>query len=451
MLAGRQPVQEPETHYTRGKDGHVAYQVVGDGPFDLVLNPSWVTNLDAMWEEPTLARFLRRLGAFSRLICFDKRGTGVSDPIPLAAIPTLEQWNDDVRAVMDAVGSERAAILGLVEGGPMAMLFAATYPERTSALVLVETFARLRRDADYPIGYPAAAVPTFMERFEESWGSGKLVDVIAPSVAHDERFRRWYARFERLSIPRGAATAMYATMFDVDVRHVLPTIRVPTLVLHRSGDRHLRVGHGRYLAEHIPGARYVELPGEDYIFHVGDTEPMLGEIEEFLTGARSAPESDRVLATVMVTDIVGSTERAAALGDMGWRDLHAAHHEAVRREIERYRGREIDTAGDGFLARFDGPARAVRCACDIGLSVQRLGIDIRAGLHTGEVEYLGERVAGIAVHTAARVAGLARAGEVLVSSTVKDLVAGSGLRWAERGTHALKGVPGEWRLFGVAG
>ena len=440
---------EPETHYTRGKEGHVAYQVVGDGPFDVVFIPSWLSCVEAMWEEPTLAHFLRRLGMFSRLLCFDKRGSGVSDPVPLAALPTLEQWNDDVRAVMDAVGSQRAALLGVAEGGPMAMLFAATYPERTSALVLVNTFARLLRDADYGCGYPADRVPKFLTGMEELWGTGGSVSFVAPSVAHDERFRRWYGRYERLAMGPGAFAAMYATMFETDVRHVLPAIRVPTLILHRSGDRHIRVGHGRYLAEHIPAAKYVELPGEDHVVHVGDTEAMLGEIEEFLTGARSAPESDRVLATVLFTDIVGSTEHAAALGDGGWRDLLVAHHEMVRRELERCRGREIGTTGDGFLALFDGPARAVRCACAIAQAVRRLGIDIRAGLHTGEVEFVAKDVSGIAVHTAARVAALAGPGDVFVSSTVKDLVAGSGLRFAERGTHALKGVPDEWRLFAV--
>jgi len=272
---------------------------------------------------------------------------------------------------------------------------------------------------------------------------------MAPSLTHDERVRRWSPRYERLAMGPGETAAMYATMFDIFVRHVLPAIRVPTLVLHRRGDRHVRVGHGRYLAGHIPAAKYVELRGEDNLFHVGDTGTMLGEIEEFLTGARSAPELDRVLATVLITDIVGSTERAAALGDAGWRDLLAAHHEVVRRELERYRGREIGMTGDGFLATFDGPSRAVRCACAVAQAVRRLGIEVRAGLHTGEVEYVGENVIGIAVHTAARVAALAGPGEVLVSSTVKDLVAGSGLRFADRGTHALKGVPDEWRLFAV--
>ena len=443
------PVQEPETHYTRGKEGHVAYQVVGDGPLDVVFIPWWASNVDAMWEEPSLARFLRRLATFSRLLCFDKRGTGVSDTVPLAALPTLEDWTDDVRTVMQAAGSKRAALLGHGHGGQMAMLFAATYPEQTSALILADCCARHLRDVDYPWGVPTDRIPLALERVEELWGTGGNLDFIAPSVAHDERFRRWYSRYERLAVGPRAAAAIHAWHSEIDLRGVLSGIRVPTLVLHRAGDRFLRVGHGRYLAEHIQAAKYVELPGEDHLFHVGDTEAMLGEIEEFLTGARSSPEADRVLATVLFTDIVGSTERAAALGDAGWRDLLAAHHEMVRRELEQHRGREIDTSGDGFLATFDGPARAVRCACAIGHAVRRLGIDVRAGLHTGEVECIGERVAGIAVHTAARVAALAGPGEVLVSSTVKDLVAGSGLRFAERGTHALKGVPDEWRLFAV--
>ena len=440
---------QPETHYTRGKEGHVGYQVVGDGPVDLVFIPSWLTCIDGMWEEPTLAGFLRRLGTFSRVLCFDKRGTGVSDPVPLAAIPTLEQWNDDVSAVMDAVGTRRAALVGVAEGGPMALLFAATYPERTSALVLVDTFARLLRDVDYGCGYPADRVPQFLARFEELWGTPPFVDFMAPSVAHDERFRRWYARYERLAMGPGAATAMYATMFEIDVRHVLPAIRVPTLVLHRGGDRHVRVGHGRYLAAHIPGAKYVELPGEDNLFHVGDTETMLGEIEEFLTGVRSQAEADRILATVLFTDIVNSTERVATLGDRRWRDLLEGHQSLVRQELARFRGREVKTLGDGFLATFDGPARAIRCACAIRDGVRGLGIEIRAGLHTGECERIGEDVGGIAVHIGARVVASATPGEVLVSSTVKDLVAGSGLQFVDHGTHNLSGVPGEWRLFAV--
>jgi class 3 adenylate cyclase len=438
-------MQHPETRYARGKDGNVAYQVVGDGPLDLVFIPGWANNVDAMWEEPSLARFLRRLATFSRLLCFDKRGTGVSDTVPLAALPTLEDWSDDVGTVMRAAGSTRAALLG--HSGPMAMLFAATHPEQTSALILVDTYARLARDVDYPWGMPLARTRQAFERVWEEWGTGSNLDVLAPSMAGDERFRRWYARYERLAMGPRAARALNTSAFESDLRSVLPAIRVPTLVLHRIGNRFIRVGHGRYLADHIRGAKFVELPGDDHMFYVGETEAMLSEIEEFLTGARPVPEFDRVLATVLFTDIVGSTERAAALGDRAWRALLDTHHEIVRRELERHRGREIQVVGDGLLATFDGPARAIRCACAMTDAVRGLGIDIRAGLHTGEIELVGSDVAGIAVHIGSRVAGEAGAGEVLVSSTVKDLVAGSGIRFADRGLHVLKGVPGEWRLF----
>lgn len=442
-------MHSPDTLYARSEDGHVGFQVVGDGPQDLVFIPSWSSNLDVMWEEPSIARFLRRLATFTRVLCFDKRGTGVSDPVPLAALPTLEQWSDDVRSVMDTAGSKRAALLGHGEGGQMAMLFAATYPEQCSALILLDTCARHLRDIDYPWGLPADRVAQFLEQFEERWGTGDNVDMIATSVARDERFRGWYGRYERLAMGPRAATTMYVTHLERDLRGVLAAIRVPTLVLHRAGNHHIRIGHGRYLAEHIPGAKYVELPGEDHLFYAGETETILGEIEEFLTGVRSPVETDRVLVTVLFTDIVGSTERAAALGDHAWRERLDSHHEIARRELERHRGREIEFVGDGLLATFDGPARAVRCACAISEAVRSLGLEIRAGLHTGEVELAGSAVRGIAVHTGARVAAAAGAGEVLVSSTVKDLVAGSGISFADRGLRVLKGVPGEWRLFAV--
>jgi pimeloyl-ACP methyl ester carboxylesterase len=439
----------PETRYARSKDGNVAYQVVGDGPRDLVFIPWWATNVDVMWEEPTIARFLRRLASFSRLLCFDKRGAGVSDPVPLAALPTLEQWSDDVRTVMEAAGSRRAALLGHSQGGQMAMLFAATYPAETSALVLVDSCARQFGGLPSSSGAAAEGPPLTLDEIEALWGSGVNLDVFAPSAAGDDRFRRWYARYERLCLSPRMVRAVVASDFEKDLRGVLPAIRVPTLVLHRTGNRFLPVEHGRYLAAHIPGAKLVEIPGADHLFHLGETETMLGEIEEFLTGERPVPEADRVLATVLFTDIVGSTERAAALGDRAWRALLDAHHEVARRELERHRGRAVEIVGDGLLATFDGPARAIRCALAIAEGLRTLGIEIRAGLHTGEIELAGDAVRGIAVHIGARVAGEANAGEVLVSSTVKDLVAGSGIRFADRGVRALKGVPDEWRLFAV--
>jgi pimeloyl-ACP methyl ester carboxylesterase len=350
----------PETRYARSKDGNVAYQVMGDGPLDLVFIPSWVNNLDAMWEEPTLAHFLRRLAAFSRLICFDKRGGGVSDTVSLDALPTLEQWSDDVRTVMRAVGSRQAALLGLGAGGQMAMLFAASHPDLASALILVNSSARRLRDADYPWGLPVERLPARLDRIEELWGTGGNLDFIAPSVARDERFRRWYARFERLSMGPRAAHAIVAAGWESDLRPVLPAIRAPTLILHRSGDQFFRVEQGRYLAEHIEGASFVELPGEDHLFYAGETGAMLAEIQQFLTGMRSVPEIDRVLATVLFTDIVGSTERAAELGDRAWREILATHREIVRRELDLHRGREIKFLGDGLLATFDGPARAIQ-------------------------------------------------------------------------------------------
>jgi class 3 adenylate cyclase len=440
-----------ETRYARSKDGYVAYQVVGDGPLDLVFIPGWASNVEVIWEESSFAHFLHRLSTFSRLLCFDKRGSGVSDPVPLAALPTLEQWMDDVRAVMDAADSKRAALLGSHEGGQMAMLFAATYPERTSALILLHTCARHLRDEDYPWGLPAERVPQLLERTEESWGTGRVLELLAPSLAHDERFRRWFAGYERQALSPRAAVIMQAAYLERDLRAVLPSIRVPTLVVHRAANRHIRVGHGRYLAEHIAGAKYVELPGDDHLIVVGDTEAVLAEIEEFLTGIRPPLESDRVLATVLFTDIVTSTARAAQVGDRRWKDLLDQHDRLIRGELDRHRGRLVKNTGDGILATFDGPARAIRCAQAIATGVKVLGIDVRAGLHAGEIELRGEDVTGMAVNIAARVMDAAGPGEVVVSSTVKDLVAGSGLRFAERSTRELRGVPGEWRLFAVEG
>ena len=436
---------QPKTQYAKSGDLHIAYQVVGQGSVDLVLVPGWVSHIEFAWDEPWLSAFLQRLSSFSRLILLDRRGTGLSDRV--ANLPTLEQRMDDVRAVMDAVGSERAAIFGISEGGPMCLMFAATYPERTTALVLYGTFARLTRAPDYPIGMPADALQIFLERIERGWGTGFSADVFAPSMAGNDRFRESWARLERFAVSPASARSLIAMMYETDARQILPVIRVPTLLVQRVGDRVSRIEGARYMAERIPGVKYVELPGDDHIPWLGDVEAVLGEVEEFLTGVRHGREADRVLATILFADIVGSTEKAAALGDRRWRELLDTYYALARRELARFRGREIDTAGDGFFAAFDGPARGIRCAAAIAAGVRPLGIEVRAGLHTGECEVMGEKVGGIAVHIGARIASHARPGEVLVSSTVKDLVAGAGLGFDDQGAHALKGVPGEWRLF----
>ena len=437
----------PETRYTRSGDVNIAYQVFGEGRLDLVYVMGWVTNLEAFWQEPSVARFFQRLASFSRLILFDKRGTGLSDRVPIKELPTLEQRMDDVRAVMDAAGSDRAALFGVSEGGPMCALFAATYPERTSAMVLYGSYAKRLRDPNYPWAPTREERDSWYDLLERGWGGVVDIGTLAPNA--DPHFREWWARYLRMSASPGAALALGRMNSEIDIREVLPSIRVPTLILHRTGDLDMDVGGARYMASRIAGAKYIELPGDDHLPFVGNQEAILDEIEEFLTGARQHAELDRVLATVLFTDMVGSTERSAALGDKRWRDLLEAHNRVMREELDRFRGREIDTAGDGFFATFDGPARAVRCACAMRNELARLGIDIRAGLHTGECELVGDKVRGIAVHIGSRVASLARPGEVLVSSTVKDLVAGSGLEFEDRGVQTLRGVPGEWRLFAV--
>ena len=437
----------PETRYASSDGVSIAYQVLGEGPVDLVVVPGWVSNLDVFWEEPVVEEFYRRLASFSRLILFDKRGTGLSDRV--AELPSLEVRMDDVRAVLDAVGSERAALLGYSEGGPMCALFAATYPERTSALIMVGSYARALQAPDFPFGRPQEIYDEFLAEIDRDWGKPIGIDRRAPSRIHDERFRQWWARFLRASASPSAAANLLRMNSQIDIRPALPSIGVPTLVLHAIGDRTIEIGNGRYLARAIPGARLVELPSDDHLPFTADAETILEEIEEFLTGMRRHAGTERVLATVLFTDIVGATEKAGELGDRRWRQLLEGHHQLVRRELARFRGREIDTAGDGFFAAFDGPARAVRCACAVSSAVKALGIEVRAGAHTGECEVIGEKVGGIAVHIGARVAALARPGEVLVSNTVKDLVAGSGLAFEDRGAHTLKGVPGEWRLYAV--
>ncbi|HYM91797.1 MAG TPA: alpha/beta fold hydrolase, partial [bacterium] len=377
-----------------------------------------------------------------------KRGTGLSDPV--VELPTLEQRMDDVRAVMDAVGSERAALFGLSEGGSMCALFAATYPKRTSALILCGAFAKRIWSPDYPWAPTPEERQRFFDAIETGWGGIVDLKTLAPSAADDPQFRDWWSTYLRLGASPGAALAHARMNTEIDIRHVLGSIRVPALVLHRSGDLDAKVEEGRYIADRIPGAKFVELAGRDHLPFVGDADALLDEVEEFLTGVRTSPEAERILATVLFADIVGSTKRAAELGDRRWRDLLEAFYALIRRNLAAFRGREIDTAGDGVLATFDGPARAIRCACAIRDAARELGIEVRTGLHTGECEVIGPKLGGIAVHIGARVASHAGAGEVLVSSTVKDLVAGSGLRFEDRGAHALKGVEGEWRLFAVA-
>jgi len=434
-----------ETRYARSGEAHIAYQTVGSGPVDLILLPGAFSHVEHQWEEPSFARFLRRLASFSRLIVFDVRGTGLSDRA--AELPTLEEQIDDVLAVLDAVDSERAALFGLSQGGGLAALFAAAHPDRTSALVLFGAYARSTWADDYPWGRTPENYETLMRTADEGWGSGAFLPLVAPTMADDASFKLWWARLERLSGSPGAILAFLRAQREADVRHVLPAIRVPTLILQRNDDAYRNPGSGRYLAETIPGAKYVELSGRDNLPYVGDQDAVLDEVEEFLTGARHAAEPDRVLATVLFTDIVGSTQRAAELGDRGWRDLLERHDALVRRELDRGRGREVETAGDGFLATFDGPARAIRCAHAIAERVRDLGLEVRSGLHTGEIELAGDHVRGIAVHIGARAAALAGPGEVLVTSTVKNLVAGSGIEFEDRGEHALKGVPGAWRMF----
>jgi pimeloyl-ACP methyl ester carboxylesterase len=440
----------PETQYARSGGINIAYQVVGDGPFDLVYVPGWVSNVEGSWEEPTQERFLRRLARFSRLILFDKRGTGMSDPVAESRLPTLEERMDDVRAVMDAAGSERAAIFGFSEGGNMSALFAATYPERAIALVTFGIFAKRLRTADYPWAPTPEERRRDIELVEREWGREMDLDVLAPSAAADPEFKRRLLSYLRRSASPSAAAAILRMNSEIDIRGVLPAIHVPTLVLHRTDDIEAKVEEGRWIAGQIPGAKFVELPGADHLPWVGDQDALVDEVEEFLTGVRPIREADRVLATVLFTDIVGSTQSAAQLGDRRWRDLLGRHHTAVRRELVRWRGREVDSAGDGFLATFDGPARAIRCGLAVAADARTIGLDVRGGVHTGECELLGDKVAGIAVHTGARVAALANSGEILVSQTVKDLVSGSGIAFDERGEHELKGVPGRWRVYAAA-
>jgi class 3 adenylate cyclase len=439
----------PPTRYARSGDISIAYQVLGDGPFDLIFVHGWVSHLDMQWDEPHLAAFLTRLASFARLIVLDKRGTGLSDRVAINELPTLEQRMDDLRAVMDAAGSEQASLLGVSEAGAMCLLFAATYPHRVRSVLTFGSYAKRIRSADYPWAPTRDEREAAYRDIPETWGTTKGMETVFPSMIDDPAFVEWLGAYFRASASPAAAVALLRMNSEADIRAILPTVRVPTLIMNRIEDGDVRVEEARYIASRIPGAQLKLFPGADHVPYVGHTEDILGEIEEFLTGSRRADTGDRVLATILSTDIVGSTELVTRLGDRKWRDLLERHHGVVRRELQRYRGREIDTAGDGFFASFDGPARAIRCASAVVSETAILGVEVRAGLHTGECEILGDKLTGIAVHTAARVGATASPGEVLVSATVRDLVAGSGITFAERGLFSLKGLPDRLRLFAV--
>jgi class 3 adenylate cyclase len=429
---------------------HIAYQAFSEGELDLVLVNGFVTHVELIWESESAAHFLEGLASFARVINFDRRGSGLSDPV--AEAPTLEQRMDDVRAVMDAAGSERAALLGISEGVPMSILFAATYPDRVRALVCSGGMARSTADDDYPFAPPAEALlESGFELVLPHWGLGSIIEVAAPSQADDPESRAFFARLERASASPGMLASLAQMFLDIDVRDVVPSVHIPTLVLHRRHDRLVNVRHGRWLAEHLPNARLVELPGDDHAPWYEDPDSTLAEVQEFLTGTRYEPEVERTLATVVFTDIVDSTRTAAELGDQRWREVLERHQRDVRAALERFGGREVKSTGDGFLATFDGPARAIRCARTILDSSEQLGIRVRAGAHTGECEVIGDDIGGIAVHIAARVSALAGPSELLVSRTVRDLVAGSGLEFSDRGAHELKGVPDTWEVYSAAG
>jgi class 3 adenylate cyclase len=442
----------PQTLYAEGMDGsQIAYQVVGEGPLDLVYLSGSTSHVDVRWELPIFARFHERLASFARLIVFDRRGTGASDPAALDALPTWEEWADDLRVVMDAADSDRAAVFGVLDAGPMALLFAATHPHRTRALVVGNTGARLVATADHPEGLDREAADSFLQLVQQQWGTESFAAIASPTLANDPHARSWFAKYMRASASPRAAAIQFRSLFELDLGDVLGSIQVPTLVLHRREFVFAPVAQARYLADHIPDARLVLLEGGDSALAFGDAESALEAVEEFLTGLRRPHETDRVLATVLFTDLLDSTGRAAQLGDRRWRDLLDEHDAVAHREVKQYRGRIIKTTGDGILATFDAPGRAIRCTLGLRRALERLGLEMRAGLHAGEIELRDDDVGGIAVHIGQRVSALASGGELLVSSTVRDLVAGSAIEFTDRGEHSLKGVPGSWRLFSVAG
>jgi pimeloyl-ACP methyl ester carboxylesterase len=439
----------PETRYANSGDLSIAYQVFGEGPVDLVYVPGWVSHLELIWDDPHLSRFFRRLSSFARVITFDKRGTGLSDPVSVENLPNIETRMDDLRAVMDEVGSRRATLFGHSEGGAMCMFFAAVYPDRTDRLILTGSYAKRVWSEDYPWAPTLEDRSALVKEVEQSWGGIENLRAMAPSRADDPAFQKWWGRYQRFSASPRAAASLLAMNAQVDVRSVLGSITAPTLLLYREGDPDVSVEEGEYLQKSIEGARLEVLSGSDHLFWAGDIDPMLEEIEEFITGERGASDPDRRLATVMFTDIVGSTQKAASLGDAEWRRVLENHNQLIRSELDRWRGVEVGTTGDGFLATFDGPIRALNCGLSIQTAVEPLGFQVRVGIHTGMVEVLREDVAGLAVHIGARIGAAAGTGEVFTSSTVKDLVAGSDFLFEDRGSHVLKGVPDEWQLFAV--
>jgi class 3 adenylate cyclase len=438
----------PETRFTQSGDVSIAYQVFGEGPRDLLIVPGFISHLEAGWDSPAYARFLERLASFSRVIQFDKRGTGLSDRV--SGIPTIEERSDDVRAVLDAVGSAHTALFGISEGGPMSVVFSAANPDRVTALILYGSIAKGSWAPDYPWGDAVSdGFEEWMAGWRRDWGKPYGIEAWAPSMADDPHFRDWWARYLRLGASPSAVIALFRMNREIDVRPILPIIQVPTLVLHRTGDRPINIGEGRYLANHIPNAKFVELPGEDHLWWVGDSDAIVDEIEEFLTGARHPLGTDRRLMTVLFTDIAGSTQRASELGDRRWSDVLAAHNMMMEKTIAQFRGEAVKSTGDGYLALFDGSGRAIECALSAARAVRNLGLSVRSGLHTGEVETIGKDVGGIAVHIAARVMEKAPEDEVWASRTVKDLVVGSRFKFTESGIHCFKGVDEGWPLYRV--
>ncbi len=446
------PAGRPETRYVLSSNNRsIAYQVFGEGERDILFLTTWLQNIDVVWDEPSAVRYFDRLSALGRVILPDKRGSGVSDPPYHALVVPLEDNVDDLFAVMDAVGAQRPVLIGDTEGGLIAIMLAATYPERFASLILINSFARLRRDDDYPIGAPDHIWDAMSDFYIQQHGTtGAVLEVTAPLVADDERFRSWWTRYQRLSMLPFAVRGTYGWLGEIDVRSALGSIQTPTLVVHRRDGVYHRLDYGRYLAEHIEGATLAVVEGSETLPHfAGDFGPTLDAVEVFLTGKHETASVDRMLSTVLFTDIVGSTERAAAMGDQRWLDLLSGHDTIVRRQLDRFRGREVRMMGDGCLATFDGPIRAVSCASQIAIEMKQIGLDIRAGIHTGEVEMRDGELGGLAIHIASRVMDHAESGGVMVSSTVKDLVVGSNIEFVSCGSHALKGVPGEWRLYEV--